>query len=165
MKSGVAKDAALATDLKEFEENALNEKRLDSLVPATSQERVNYAKFLQNITENGVEISKCKTRWSNPQNRYLVANSNIYHGSIIASVPYHQWITIEKAIEKSPLCEKLNVHGDLVNKLSFPWMNTFYSIFLIEVMKSKDADYQYFVDSLPLDLSNYPMTFGDKEKG
>lgn len=34
----------------------------------------------------------------------------------------------------------------------------------MEVMKSKDSEYQYFIDSLPLDLSNYPMTFGAKEK-
>lgn len=34
----------------------------------------------------------------------------------------------------------------------------------MEVMKSKNSEYQYFIDSLPLDLSNYPMTFGAKEK-
>jgi len=63
------------------------------------------------------------------------------------------------------MCEKLNQHGNLVTeqKLSYPWRNSFFAVFFIEQRKLKDSKYAMYLKSLPQDLSNYPILFGEDQ--
>jgi len=67
-------------------------------------------------------------------------------------------------VEDSPICKRLNEHGDLVDELSHPWRNCFFALFIVEQKKMKTSNYKSFIDSLPLDVSNYPVMFGQEER-
>lgn len=66
-------------------------------------------------------------------------------------------------MEDSPICKRLNEHGNLVDELSHPWRNCFYALFLAEQRYIEDSNYKSFIDSLPLDVSNFPVMFGEDE--
>ena len=81
------------------------------------------------------------------------------------AVPLAEWITLEMVVEDSDFCKTLHVHEDLQEKLSHPWRNCFFTLFIAEQkMLGDKSKYKPFLDSLPLNVSNFPVMFGEEER-
>lgn len=138
---------------------------LDNLVSKDYPDKINFERFNTEIVKRGAIINNVKTRWQNKNLRYGVTTTDIKKGEDLIAIPHSEWITLEQVVIDSPLCEKLNQFASLTEKLSFPWRNSFFAVFLIEQKKLKDqSKYSYYIDSMPTDLSNYPVMFGEKER-
>jgi hypothetical protein len=72
-------------------------------------------------------------------------------------------MTVDVICENSELCEKLQKCDGLTDKLQL-WMNSFYAVFFIEQLKLKEkSKYYEYLSSFPLNITNYPELFSDKE--
>jgi hypothetical protein len=105
-------------------------------------------------------------RFVNPSMPCMVATVNINKGEDIVTVPYDNWQPIEKVMPHSPLCQKLNEAGALVEHLSHPWRNSFFAVFMIEQLKAgpENSEYYQYFSHFPEDQSHYPGNFSEKEK-
>jgi hypothetical protein len=77
-------------------------------------------------------VSKCKVKFMNKYQHYLVASETIKKGEIVVAIPSGLWLPLERLFETSSLLAELNKHGNLVHNLSSPWRTSFYALWYAE---------------------------------
>lgn len=130
MKNGVSNEE-IELMLAEIKEDI----SLDNIVSKDHPDKISFERFNTEIVKRGAIISNVKTRWQNNNLRYGVTTTDIKKGEDLIAIPHTEWITLEQVVIDSPLCEKLNAFASLTEKLSFPWRNSFFAVFLIEQKK------------------------------
>jgi len=89
------------------------------------------------------------------------AARDIKKGEIILFIPKEQIITLEMAFA-SPIGSKMYEKG-LRQRLISP-KHSFLSCFIMQEKRKPDTPWQWYIDILPKNLSNFPIFFTDEDK-
>lgn len=170
LKTALEKESA-NEDILALQNDIKEEIVLDNKVPASHPDKVNFAKYKKSMVENeGMYVNKYKVRWENEYIKYAVATEDIKRGELLLAIPNTLWLPLESLVDDtegkvvSPLCVKLNAHFELTKKLTDPWRNQFFSIFVAEQKKlGENSKFNLTMKSMPSNMNNFPVLFGEKE--
>jgi histone-lysine N-methyltransferase SETD3 len=124
-------------------------------------ERSRFETLLDWLKRGGSEFGKLKIRYYSADYRGVHAARDIKKGETILYVPKEQIITLEMAFA-SPVGSKMYEKG-LRQRLISP-KHTFLSTFVMQERRKPQSDWQYYIDILPKNYSNFPIFFTDEEK-
>ena len=133
----------------------------DNTIAKDHPERSRFETLLDWLKRGGSEFGKLKIRYYSADYRGVHAARDIKKGETILYVPKEQIITLEMAFA-SPVGSKMYEKG-LRQRLISP-KHTFLSTFVMQERRKPQSDWQYYIDILPKNYSNFPIFFTDEEK-
>ena len=112
------------------------------------------------LREGGSTFDKLKIRFYSADYRGVHAARDIKKGEVILFVPKKQIITLEMAYA-SPIGAKMYEKG-LRQRLISP-KHSFLSTLIMQERMKADSYFQYYIDILPKNYSNFPIFFSEDE--
>lgn len=148
-------------DFTKLYEETKTEYEEDNNIPADHPEKVRFDRMLKWLKEGGSEFEKLKIRYYTADYRGVHAARDIKKGETILFVPKDQIITLEMAFA-SPVGKLMFEKGHRQRLISPK--HSFLSCFIMQERRKPVSPFQYYIDILPKNFSNFPIFFTDEEK-
>jgi protein-histidine N-methyltransferase len=142
-------------------EEAKTEYEEDNNLPIDHPERARFERMLKWLRDGGSQFDKLKIRYYTADYRGVHAARDIKKGETILFVPKEQIITLEMAFA-SPV-GKLMYEKGLRQRLISP-KHSFLSCFIMQERRKPESIWQYYIDILPKNFTNFPIFFTEEEK-
>jgi histone-lysine N-methyltransferase SETD3 len=160
LRKAIAIDGSSSDFVKLYEETK-REYEEDNNIPEDHPERVRFDRMLKWLKDGGSEYDKLKIRYYTTDYRGVHAARDIKKGETILYVPKEQIITLEMAFA-SPIGKLMFEKGHR-NRLISP-KHSFLSCFIMQERRKPESPFQYYIDILPKNFTNFPIFFTEDEK-